>query len=57
MSRMTNLLGVPITRNSYGGGINVAASGPGSHYGFPKSAKAVEKVRKSAVAKKTRLEQ
>ena len=57
MSRMTNLLGVPITRNSHGRRIKVAASGPGSDYGFPKSAKAVEKVWKSAVAKKTRLKQ
>ena len=35
MSRMTNLLGVPITRSSDGGEIKVAASGPGSQYGFP----------------------
>ena len=46
---------VPVTRSSHGGERKVAASGPSSRYGSPKSAKAVEKVRKSAVPKKTRL--
>ena len=40
---------VPVTRRK------VAASDPSSCYGSPKSAKAVEKVRKSAVPKMTRL--
>lgn len=43
---------MPVTRSSHGGERKVAAS---SHYGSPKSAKAVEKVWKSAVPKKTRL--
>ena len=45
----------PVTRSSHGGERKVAASGPSSCYGSPKSAKAVEKVRKSVVPKKTRL--
>ena len=44
---------VPVTRSS--GERKVAATGPSFRYGSPKSAKAVEKVRKSAVPKKTRL--
>ena len=46
---------MPVTRSSHDGKSKVAASGPSSHYGSPKSPKAVEKVWKSAVPKKTRL--
>ena len=46
---------VPATRSSPGGEGKVAVSGPSSCYGSPKSAKAVEKVQKSALLKKTRL--
>ena len=35
---------VPVTRSSHGGERKVAASGPSFCYGYPKSAKAVEKV-------------
>ena len=45
---------MPVKRSS--GERKVAASGPpSSRYGSPKSAKAVEQVRKSAVPKKTKL--
>ena len=45
---------MPVTRSSHGGKKKVA-SGPSSRYGSPKSAKAVEKIQKSAVPKKMRL--
>ena len=44
VSGMTNLLDMPVTRSSHGGKRKVAASGPGSRYGSPKSANVVEKV-------------
>jgi len=50
MSGMPNVL---VTRSS--GERKVAATGSSFCYGSPKSAKTVEKVRKSAVPKKTRL--
>ena len=53
--RDDSVLGVPVTRNSHDGERKVATSGPSSRYGSCKCAKEVEKVRKSAVLKKTRL--
>ena len=50
MSGMPNIL---VTRSS--GERKVAATGPSFFYGSPKTAKAVKKVRKSVVPKKTRL--
>ena len=46
---------MPVTRSSHGRERKVAASDPSSRYGSPKSAKAVEKVWKSAVPERMRL--